>query len=135
MSRGLRNNNPLNIRKDGRRWEGEKEPSTDKSFKQFISMAYGYRAAFVNLATYLERGADTIDKIIRRWAPPSENNTEGYIKHVEAWSGIDRNKKLLKIGSKEDYIKIVCAMSRVENGVPAVEDDVRRGFALQSRLF
>lgn len=134
MARGLNNNNPLNIRKDGKHWVGEKEPSTDKSFKQFISMAYGYRAAFVNLASYRERGLDTIDKIIRRWAPPCENNTESYIKHVEEWSGVPRHKILLKAGSKDDYVKIVCAMSRVENGMPAVEEDVRKGFALQSRL-
>lgn len=134
MSRGLRNNNPLNIRKDGKHWVGEKEPSTDKSFKQFISMAYGYRAAFVNLAAYKEKGIDTIDKIIRVWAPPSQNNTESYIKHVEEWSGVPRHKKLLKAGSKEEYVKIVCAMSRAENGVPASEEDVRKGFDLQSKL-
>ena len=134
MTRGLRNRNPLNIRKDGKHWVGEKEPSLDKAFKQFLSMAYGYRAAFVNLATYRERGYDTIEKIIGRWAPPNENNTENYIKHVEMWSGVPRKKKLLKSGSKEDYIKIVCAMSRVENGVPAVEKEVRDGFCLQKRL-
>lgn len=134
QARGLRNKNPLNIRKDGVKWQGEVVPSTDKAFKQFISMAYGYRAAFVNLATYRERGWDTIDKIIRHWAPPSENNTAAYIRHVEEWSGVPRHKVLKKYGSKEEYIAIVAAMSRVENGVPADVLEVRKGYALQTRL-
>lgn len=134
MTRGLRNNNPLNIRKDGQKWQGEKTQSTDSQFKQFITMAYGYRAAFVNLATYRERGWNTIESIITHWAPPSENNTIAYIKHVSEWSGVPKDKKLLKSGSKDDYIAIVAAMSRVENGVAADINEVRKGFALQTRL-
>ena len=43
LTRGLRNNNPLNIRK-GNDWQGETKGS-DPSFETFQSMAYGYRAA------------------------------------------------------------------------------------------
>ena len=52
MSRGLRNNNPGNIRLDGVHWKGEKEPSTDNEFKQFETKARGYRAMFQCLNTY-----------------------------------------------------------------------------------
>ena len=45
LSRGLRNNNPLNIRHSADKWEGTRIVQTDKSFVQFTSMAYGYRAA------------------------------------------------------------------------------------------
>ncbi len=133
-SRGLRNNNPLNIRKDRTKWQGEKQPSGDPSFKQFTSMAYGYRAAFVLLGTYLTRGWNTIEKIIAHWAPPNENNTAGYIAHVEKWSGVPRTKTLAAAGSRADFLAIVCAMSRVENGVAANPADVEAGFRLQSKL-
>ena len=45
-TRGLRNNNPLNIRHSKDRWVGACVKQTDKSFVQFESMAYGYRAAW-----------------------------------------------------------------------------------------
>lgn len=65
MSRGLRNNNPGNIRLDGVHWKGEKEPSADKEFKQFKTMAWGYRAMFQCLNTYYTKyGLDTIRKMI-----------------------------------------------------------------------
>ena len=75
-SRGIRNNNPLNIRRNGDHFQGEVVAGSDREFKQFTSMAYGYRAAFVVLGTYLAQGRNTIEKIIRAWAPPTENNTE-----------------------------------------------------------
>jgi hypothetical protein len=89
--RGLRNNNPLNIRHNADVFQGEIK-GTDKSFKTFSSMPYGYRAAFVTLATYLSRGWNTIEKIISHWAPPNENDTGSYVAAVEKWSGISRNK-------------------------------------------
>ena len=66
MTRGLRNNNPGNIRKDGTHWKGEVEPSRDAAFKQFESMAWGYRAMFKCLNTYSRKyGLDTIRKCAR----------------------------------------------------------------------
>jgi len=86
MNRGQRNKNPLNIRKSADRFDGEIVPSQDKAFKQFESYQYGYRAAFVILATYNRRGWNTIEKIV----------------HME--------------GDKEKYIRVVLAMSRMEIG-------------------
>ena len=132
-ARGLKNNNPLNIRHNGDCFQGEVRPGTDRAFKQFTSAAYGYRAAFVTLGTYLERGKNTIEKIVQSWAPPSENHTANYIANVEKWSGINRHK-VLTANDGEDYVKIVIAMSRTENGVDAKPVDVRLGFDLQSKL-
>ncbi|MDR0866592.1 MAG: structural protein P5 [Candidatus Symbiothrix sp.] len=132
-SRGLRNNNPLNIRHNKDTFQGEIKPGTDKSFKQFKSIDYGYRAAFVTLGTYLSRGKNTIEKIISAWAPSSENNTIGYISHVEQWSGVPRNK-VLTATDGNDYVAIVAAMSRVENGIEANPVDVRAGFDLQNKI-
>lgn len=130
MSRGLRNNNPGNIRKDGQHWQGEIEPSEDAEFKQFKSMAWGYRAIFQCLNTYYRKyGLDTIRKMISRWAPSSENNTEAYIKTVSELSGVSENSRITST-NKDVMIPIVAAMSRVENGVSANMSDVQAGWEL-----
>jgi hypothetical protein len=130
--RGLRNNNPLNIRHNADVFQGEIKGS-DKSFKTFSSMPYGYRAAFVTLATYLSRGWNTIEKIIAHWAPPNENDTGSYIAAVEIWSGVSRSKELTAADGA-DYILIVAAMSFVENGKNADISSVRTGFQLQTKI-
>jgi hypothetical protein len=132
-ARGLNNNNPLNIIKGGDTFQGE-VPSTDKRFKQFKDMPHGYRAGFVTLGTYLTKHKrNTVDKIIHAWAPPVENDTTGYVGLVERWSGVPKDK-VLTLQSGEDYIKIVAAMSRVENGVSAVMADVEAGFGMQTKI-
>jgi hypothetical protein len=131
-SRGLRNNNPLNIRHSTDNFKGEIK-GLDKSFKTFSSMPYGYRAAFVTLTTYLSRGWNTIEKIISKWAPPTENDTEAYIANVEKWSGVPRNKELTATDGA-DYILIVAAMSFVENGQNADISAVKEGFNLQTKI-
>ena len=81
MSRGLENRNPGNIRRVPVRYKGEVRPSRDPDFKEFESLAWGYRAIFVLLDTYRTRyGIDTLRVMISRWAPPSENRTEAYIR-------------------------------------------------------
>jgi hypothetical protein len=130
--RGVRNNNPLNIRHSADTFQGETK-GEDKAFKTFISMVYGYRAAFVTLATYLSQGLNTIEQIVSRWAPPNENNTGGYIAKVEKYSGVPRNKELT-VADGADYIMIVSAMSFVENGKNADISEVRAGFKLQTKI-
>ena len=132
MPRGLRNNNPLNIRHSADRFRGE-IAGTDKSFKTFSSLAYGYRAAFVILGTYLSQGCNTIEKIISRWAPPAENDTESYISQIERYSGVSRHKELTSASGTE-YMMIVAAMSFVENGQNADIAQVQAGFNLQTKI-
>ena len=130
--RGLRNNNPLNIRHSADTFQGE-VTGTDKAFKTFISLPYGYRAAFITLATYHSKGYNTIEKIVTRWAPPTENNTSTYIANVERWSGVPRHKTLTAADGA-DYILIVTAMSFIENGINANISEVRAGFNLQTKI-
>lgn len=132
MTRGLRNNNPLNIRWSNDVFMGEMK-GVDKCFKSFLSLPYGYRAGFVILASYLARGQNSIEKIIARWAPPTENNTENYIVMVEKWSGVPRNR-VLSATDGADYISIVSAMSFVENGRNADILAINEGFNLQSKI-
>ncbi|MDR1937304.1 MAG: structural protein P5 [Tannerellaceae bacterium] len=134
VARGLRNNNPGNIRKGGRSpFEGEIVPSADSAFRQFRTMDYGYAAMFVLLAVYLTTGRNTIERIIRSWAPPVENNTLAYIGKVERLSGVLR-AKVLTVNDGESIIKIVAAMSEVENAVKADMTSIKRGFLLQNKI-
>ena len=130
VSRGLRNCNPGNIRQSKTRYKCEKPHSTDSAFKQFETLEWGYRAIFMLLHTYRVRGyGDTIAKMISRYAPPFENNTEAYISRVCQQTGIDRDQRLNTLNSVQ-MIPIVSAISAVENGVKADEEAVARGWEL-----
>lgn len=132
-ARGLRNNNPGNIRKSKDLFLGEIRPSADKAFKQFENMAYGYRAMFRILGNYVRHyKLDTLEKVITRWAPPKENNTKNYIKSVSEWSGVDKDSKVW-IDNRQQMCAIVAAMSRMENGVKANMSEVEQGFDLAQK--
>jgi len=128
FTRGYTNKNPGNIIKDGQTWVGE-VPSTDKTFKQFKSMPYGYRAMWVNLRSYLNSGVDTISKIISRYAPPSENDTKAYIAAVSKSMGKSPDTKLTFTDTPA-IRSLIMAISEHENGLPANRDDVDAGFKL-----
>lgn len=130
LPRGLRNNNPGNIRINGDLFQGEVRPSRDKSFKQFETMAYGYRAVFRILSNYRKNyGLDTIRKMIGRWAPENENDTEAYIKAVSNYAGIPADDPV-DINDREQMTRIVAGMSKVENGKEAEMSDVIAGWYL-----
>lgn len=131
MSRGLANNNPGNIRRSKVRYKGEVQPSRDPSFKQFESPAWGYRAVFMLLHTYRVRhGLRTIREMISRWAPPSENHTEAYIRAVAADTGHRPRRGAGHARSGDDGSRSRAAISRVENGTAADPDEIRRGWEL-----
>ena len=133
LPRGLRNNNPGNIRRNSDVFQGEKT-SSDKEFKQFKSMAYGYRAIFKILSNYYRNyKLDTIRKIIGRWAPENENNTNAYIKAVSDYAGIPADDPI-NINDREQMIRIVAGMSKVENGREADMSDVIAGWNLRVGL-
>lgn len=93
-------------------------------------MEWGYRAMFVLLHTYaLKHGCNTLRKIINRYAPPSENHTENYIRRVAHATHLAPDEKISTI-DKGVMTAIVAAMSEVENGVKADMDDIWRGWEL-----
>ena len=120
LPRGIRNNNPLNIRKSNTLWVGERPylegVPMDGQFCQFEEMEYGWRAAFKLLRKYINSyKCDTVRKIISRWAPANENRTENYIKWVasKVAEGADG-----KISYNEPAILLIAAaMCEMENGV------------------
>lgn len=120
-SRGIRNNNPLNIRK-GSNWKGERPVQTDTQFEQFISMEYGIRAAFKLMINHItgfggrRPKANTIQKLISVWAPASENDTQTYIRQVCQWAGLPATQ-LIDHRSMSQMVAIARAMAKVECGV------------------
>lgn len=83
MTRGERNNNPGNIRRTGERWQGmSADQSGDAAFIVFDSPEYGIRALGKLLQNYQAQGFDTIESIISRYAPGTENDTIAYINNV-----------------------------------------------------
>lgn len=83
-TRGERNNNPGNIdRHTGTLWRGMADMQTDSRFVIFQGVEWGIRAlAKVLLAYKRMHKIDTVRKIINRWAPSSENDTDAYVNHV-----------------------------------------------------
>ena len=96
LPRGIRNNNPLNIRRTKDQWQGLKKEQTDSAFCQFENLAYGWRAAFKLLTRtyYHTYRLYTIRAIVGRWAPPNENNTKAYVENVSRLTGIDPDEPL-----------------------------------------
>ncbi len=129
-SRGLRNCNPGNIRRSATKYLGEVAPSCDIAFKQFESMAWGYRAMFVLLDSYArKKKLRTIRTMIERYAPSFENHTQVYIDTVSRLSGIGCDE-VIDTRSHDHMVPIVAAMSRVENGVDANMSEVEQGWTL-----
>ncbi len=129
MTRGERNNNPLNIRRVvGTHWRGEiVSPIDDKEFVQFSSLEHGIRAAFCLLRTYRNKyKAVCIEDIITRWAPPTENDTRKYICDVCRLTGFGGKERL----TENDWPQLVGAMARIECGAILSEDVILKGFAL-----
>ena len=130
ISRGLRNNNPGNIRLGSFRYKGEKSKSSDAAFRQFESIEWGYRAMFVLLHTYAtKRGCHTLRQMINRYAPPTENFTEGYIRRVVYATHLSPDEPISTTDGAT-MTAIVAAMSEVENGTKANMSDIWRGWKL-----
>lgn len=125
--RGLRNNNPLNIR-IGNDWRGEVKHATDREFEQFTSMTWGCRAGFIILKRYIQQyGCNTVEKIIRRWAPETENDTKAYINKVCRLSGLKRDEQLT-FENSQAMLSLFKAMAQVENGCSISPMDILMGY-------
>ena len=124
IPRGIRNNNPLNIRRSKDQWQGLRAVQTDPSFCQFETLEYGWRAAFKLLTRtyYHTYRLFTIRMIISKWAPANENNTKAYIANVSRLTGIDPDEP---IGIPSDkparWMMVGIAMAIQENGITSID--------------
>lgn len=112
VPRGYRNNNPFNIKKSSSRWQG-KIKGDDKVFETFGSLEFGLRAGLKLLINYVHQGHDTIDKIISRFAPSCENNTDNYKRFVCDYTGLALDDV---VDSIDKLIMVAVAIIKFENG-------------------
>ena len=93
-------------------------------------MAYGFRAAMVLIRTYIQTyGLNTVSKIISRWAPDIENNTENYIRRVCNTTGFSPDR-IIDPYNREDMCDLVYAMAIVENGSAPSWEDIYKAWEL-----
>lgn len=129
IPRGLRNNNPLNIR-IGNTWLGEREHPTDGEFEEFVTLAYGLRAAFIILRRYIRRyHLNTVRLIVERWAPRNENETEKYIQFVCQDTGLMPNTTI-QYEDEKTMCKLVGAMAFIECGQRIQVSEIVKGYSL-----
>jgi hypothetical protein len=121
-TRGFRNNNPGNlvyillnpfngqIGKDG-------------AYAVYDTISNGVRALGKQLDNYVVRdNLTTVQDIITKWAPPSENDTQAYIVDVANRLGVAVDQPLAWPSEKPD---LVAAIIQHENGVqPLATDDI-----------
>lgn len=120
-ARGIRNNNPGNLEYSKTNpWVGQ--TGYDGRFAKFETPEHGIRALGRNLLSYQRQGIDTVNDIINRWAPPSDNNnTEAYIQAVCAQLGVTPDQPL--DASNPDTLKALCAsIIQHENGSQPYSD-------------
>ena len=125
LPRGIRNNNPLNIRRTAKdQWKGLRAQQTDASFCQFERLEYGWRAAFYLLTrTYYHKyRLYTIRMIISKWAPPQENLTATYIANVSRLTGIPSDEPIgIPSDQPQRWIAVALAMAIQENGTESLD--------------
>ena len=135
-TRGLRNCNPLNIRKvPGTHWKGsltpDPSPEGEGSFVQFTTLEHGIRAAYQILDTYRRKyKAVCIEDIISRWAPPTENDTEAYIRSVCTLTGFGGQERL----TEAQWPALVKAMALIESRMHLDEGILKTAYNLYLQL-
>lgn len=131
QTRGIRNNNPGNIRKSKDPWQGLAERQTDAAFFVFKSPMYGIRALARVLITYQDKKRlRTIKDIIRRWAPQTENDTNAYIISVTDSTGFTQDQ-LLDMHRFDHLKPLVEAIIRHENGQqPYTDTEITKALVL-----
>lgn len=115
LPRGLRNNNPSNIR-HGDKWQGLAPDQKDPDFCTFRSPFWGLRAMARILLNYQRRSnRNTVRQIIERWAPPVENDTGAYVRAVANEIGINPETPV-DLTNAGLLARLVAAIVRHENG-------------------
>jgi hypothetical protein len=134
ISRGFKNNNPGNIRKASFQYVGEKKISTDPEFKQFYNIIWGYRALFILLRVYINiHKLNTIEKIVKVYAPPNENMTVSYIERLCRYCDLNYYDEF-DFSDKNLIIKIASGIVTIENGYAGNRIDILKGYEFISIL-
>ena len=112
-TRGMRNNNPMNVVKSSINWDGETQ-GDDPRFESFKTPSYGIRAGAKLLVNYQRLyGINTVQGLISRYAPSHENPTDAYIQHVAEAVGVMPDQP---INVQANLFKLVTAIIEMEIG-------------------
>lgn len=119
--RGVRNNNPGNIMKGDKGWQGEVQ-GNDTRYATFATPEAGIRAMGKTLLTYQDKhGLNTVEDIVSRWAPATENNTAAYVATVAKAAGVKPDAPL-NLRDPAVLTAVTRAMIQVENGKQPYSD-------------
>lgn len=127
-NQGIINNNPGNLR-PGDNWIGM--TGTRNNFVTFKDISFGLRAMAVDLANKINKGYDTITKIITRYAPPSENDTQSYINSVAGYTGWNADDTIT--ADAASLGNLMRAQINVEQGDQSkmiTDEDITEGISL-----
>jgi hypothetical protein len=127
MLTGFRANNPGNLRRTSINWKG-KLKNSNNPFEIFTSLAYGTRALLLQLQTDIQRGNNTINLLIRKYAPSHENDTQTYINNVVNLTGFKSNDILKP--TKSTLFKLSKAISLQETGRALTNYELDKGWNL-----
>ncbi|ENE8724325.1 structural protein [Vibrio alginolyticus] len=129
--RGIRINNPLNIRIAPNAWQGKVTPSRDKVFETFQAPEWGFRAGAILLRNYQRRHElHTLTEIIHRFAPPNENHTANYARFVAGRVGVGMDERIDLVNNKPLLVEVLHAMSIMEVGRHYSKNTVLKGVNL-----
>lgn len=121
---GRRNKNPLNVRYNAKNdWFGrDRKEGTPDGFETFISTAHGVRAADKVLESYSEYGINSVREVINRFAPPNENDTDGYVDFVAKELGIGADDRI-NLRNPQTRTELLKAMVQMESPDVTLTDD------------
>ncbi|MCU5775127.1 hypothetical protein N5923_23285 [Erwiniaceae bacterium BAC15a-03b] len=113
--RGIRNNNPGNLNYAGQAG-ATKEGGNNGRFAVFQTMQDGVAALHRQLKLYFNRGIDTIEEVVNKYAPASDNNNvESYIRQLVGATGKGANEQL-SADDNDTIFKLIKGIINHENG-------------------
>lgn len=133
--RGIRNNNPGNIKNNEKiDWLGEvpENAKLDDSFEEFESIEYGIRAMMILLRNYQRlHGLRSVKEIIGRYAPKRDklNNTPYYIRYVAVHLEVPADAPI-DLSDKATMLNVVDSIIFMENGVRVDKAIIEKGWEL-----
>jgi hypothetical protein len=110
--RAVRNNNPLNLSY----MPGQGAIGSDGRFGVYKTLQDGVAANSRQLMRYQDTyGLNTVNGIIHKWAPSSENDSDGYSRFVAGRLGVGINDSI-NLHDQGTMTKLVDAMAKRESG-------------------
>lgn len=124
----MNNNNPFNIRYNiNNNWVGVVRPPK-AGFEQFISMKYGLRAGLKLLMNYYNNhGLNTIEGIVHRFAPATENDTDKYIAFVCSKTKYAPDQ-VIDLNNKTTLFNVAKAILKMESNMNATTEQLNGAY-------